>query len=259
MHNRFLSADAPMAHISSPDSGHHLPRSVVFALCTLMLTACAGLPRVDRVKEVHLCASGECGLAGKNRNASEMLNGIYQLLKHNEDKTFKICESNRSSRNCTKEGIGYFVMGGLVPGRGSASESKMTGVQVDPNNHTITATVSSYLKFEPLFLVSAPMKCVDHQTTITVRSADEIVMIDKNYYCRWMILANMIASFNVAIDYVDLDKGRLGGYWKHAVAGIGVGGKGKGYSIFQFPVKMAKGENWLKPVKEQLPASSNAP
>ena len=37
----------------------------------------------------------------------------------------------------------------------------------------------------------------------------------------------MASTFVMAIDYIDLDKGRMGGYWAHAVVGTG-GGRGTG-------------------------------
>ena len=45
----------------------------------------------------------------------------------------------------------------------------------------------------------------------------------------------------MAIDYIDLDKGRMGGYWAQERMGTG-GGRGTGYAIMQFPAAMPKGE-----------------
>ena len=54
----------------------------------------------------------------------------------------------------------------------------------------------------------------------------------------------MTTTFSFAVESVDLDRGRLGGYWAHAVAGTG-NGKGSGYAVIQFPRTMPRGENWL--------------
>jgi hypothetical protein len=54
----------------------------------------------------------------------------------------------------------------------------------------------------------------------------------------------MTTSFSFAIDLIDFDNARLGGYWQHSVTGTGNGG-GQGYTLIQFPRSMPRGENWL--------------
>ncbi len=206
----------------------------------LLLAACAGTPQLAEVKEVTVCAAGECGPASQRYTASEMLAGLHQLLKRSEGRDVTICASDPAGHNCVSEGVGYFVMGGPIPGHGSQSRSRYTHVQRDPASHAVTATASNYLLF-----IGTPLACADTKHILTVRSADEIVGADENYYCNWAGVGNMTASFNYVVDYVDLDKGRLGVYWQHGVAGTG-GGKGAGYAILQFPASMPKGENWLK-------------
>ena len=212
--------------------------AVVFV--AVVLAACAGTPQLAEVKEVTVCAAGECGPASQRYTATEMLAGLYQLLKRSEGREFTLCESDPAGRHCASEGVGYFVMGGPIPGRGSQRRGRYAQVQLDAASHAVTATASNQLLF-----IGTPLACADTRHTLTVRSADEIVGADENYYCNWAGVGNMTASFNYVVDYVDLDKGRLGGYWQHGVAGTGAG-KGAGYAIMQFPATMPKGENWLR-------------
>lgn len=212
--------------------------AVIFV--AVVLAACAGTPQLAEVKEVYVCAAGECGPASQRYSAGEMLHGLYTLLKQNEGTEYVICSSTPAGRNCDSEGVGYFVMGGPIPGRGSQSRGRYTNVQHDAASRVVTATASNQLLF-----IGTPLVCADTKHTLTVRSADEIVGADENYYCNWAGVGNMTASFNYVVDYVDLDRGRLGGYWQHGVAGTGVG-KGVGYAVLQFPAAMPKGENWLK-------------
>ena len=207
----------------------------------LCLGACAGTPQLAEVKEVYVCAASECGPASQRYTATEMLAGLYQLLKRSEGREYTICESDPAGRHCVSEGVGYFVMGGPIPGRGSQSRGRYTNVQYDAASHAVTATASNQLLF-----IGTPLACADTKHALTVRSADEIVGADENYYCNWVGVGNMTASFNYVVDYVDLDRGRLGGWWQHGVAGTGAG-KGAGYAVLQFPATMPKGENWLRP------------
>ncbi len=208
-------------------------------LLPLLLGGCAGAPQLHEVKEVYFCAADECGPAGRRQSGADMLQAIYRLLKANEGKDFKICESDPKTRSCDKEGVSYFVMGGPIPGLGSASSGMMSEVKLDSMAQTVHSRMDSHLRF-----VGVPLACAGHASTVTVRSADEITMMDDPYYCNWAGIGNMTASFSFAVEFIDLDKGRIGGYWSHAVAG-NAAGKGSGYGVLEFPVRMPAGENWL--------------
>jgi len=213
-----------------------------FFLCTvLLLQGCAGTPRLDQVNNVYLCAREQCGQAGEKYDAGSMFNGIYQLFRQNEDTIFKVCEADPSSHACTEDSISYFVLGGPIPGKGSLEEGKIAGISVDKRTNTLETTVASNMKF-----IGTPLVCADHTTVVKVLGADRITLEDSPYYCNWMAVGNVMASFNMAIDYVDLDKGRIGGYYTHAVSGTGIG-KGSGYALLRFPIRMSSSENWLDP------------
>jgi hypothetical protein len=205
----------------------------------LLLAGCAGAPQVHEVKEVYVCAADECGPAGRF-SSGQMLEAVYRFLKANEGRDFRVCESDVKTRNCDKEGLSYFVQGGPIPGLGSTSSGALAELKADPASQAVRAKMTSNLRF-----IGVPLVCADHPTTISIRSADEITIVDDPYYCNWMVVGNMTASFSFAVESVDFDKGRLGGYWSHGVAG-NAAGKGSGYGVLEFPVKMPAGENWLK-------------
>ena len=206
----------------------------------LLLAGCAGAPQVHEVKEVYLGAADQCGPAARSYSGTEMLQALYRLFKANEGKDFKICESDAKTRNCASEGVSYFVQGGPIPGVGSQASGAMADVKLDAAAQAVKSTMSSFLRF-----VGIPLACVSHPSTVLVRSADEITITDEPYYCNWMAVGNMTATFSFAVESIDLDKGRLGGYWSHAVAG-NAGGKGAGYAVLEFPNRMPAGENWLQ-------------
>lgn len=207
----------------------------------LVLHGCAaGTPQLAEVKEVTVCAGGECGPASQRYTVGEMLQGLYHLFKRSETADITICNSTPAGRNCDSVGVSYFAMGGWIPGWRSQDRVKYTNVQLDAANHAVTATASNYALF-----FGAPPACADTKHTITVRSVDEIVGVDENYSCAF----GNTTSSNYVADYVDLDKGRFGVYWQRAThGGLGGNGSGSGYAIMQFPAAMPKGENWLRMV-----------
>jgi len=205
------------------------------------LAGCAGAPQLYEVKSVYVCAAEECAQAGQRYSAAQMLRGLHRLAQANDQQEFKICAADPKVRKCDGGSIGYFVMGGPIPGRGSTDAGTWRNVQLDTATQSIRVNASSRLYFNGL-----PLACVEHGSQIAVRAADEIAVEDVPYYCNWMAVGNMTASFSFAVESVDFDRGRLGGYWSHAVAGVGAG-KGSGYAVIEFPKSMPRGENWLAP------------
>ena len=89
-----------------------------------------------------------------------------------------------------------------------------------------------------------PVKCSVADGTLSVRSANEISIDFPAHYCNWMVIAPMRATFNVAVESLDLVRGQIGGYWNYAEVGAG-NGKGSGYLLLKFPKGMPEGKNWI--------------
>jgi hypothetical protein len=214
-------------------------RSLALVAAVSMLAGCISLPDLKKVDEVHVCAESGCDPAGQGRTAEQLLGAVHQMLKHNEDVDFMVCDSNPTNHNCESVGACHFVVGLLMPGGGCMTGGRFTKVDLDPVNRRVTATAHYDRTF-----ADEPVLCRSGNSTITARSSNEVVIENDSIYCNWAVVGNMTMSFSFAIDYIDLGEGRLGGYWSHAVSGIGWGW-GTGYAIMQFSKHMSKGENWL--------------
>lgn len=218
--------------------------TMAVAALILLLGGCASTPQMQKVKEIYVCAGEECGPAGQTYNTTQMLFAVYQLLKQNEGKDIKICDSDPQKRNCESEGISYFVMSGVGPGMGSIKSSKMEDVELDLPGQTVTSKANRYMRF-----VGTPLACVPHPSVLSVRSADEITIVDDSFFCNWMVIGNMSANISFAIESVDFDKGQMGAYWTSRVAGTGYG-QGSGYAVLQFAEAMPRKQNWLKTAED---------
>lgn len=208
-------------------------------LLTTLLAACASPPQLFEVKSVYMCAGEECGLAGQRASTGQMLRGLQRLFEANDGLEYKVCMSDIKTRNCQSEGLGYFVMGGPIPGRGAQTSGTFSKPKVDTTLQELTYVNHANLSFNGI-----PLVCVSHPGKITVRSSDEITLVDESYYCNWSAVGNMVATFNFVVESIDFDRGRIGGYWAHAVAGTGAG-KGQGYGVISLPKGMPRTENWL--------------
>lgn len=206
----------------------------------LLLTACGAAPPLEEVKEgVTLCAHGRCAPASK-RSADDLLAALYNLYQQSRGGTYRLCESDPIERACLSEGLSGYVQGGPIPGVGTYSEGDIVDEAVaDPTTRTVSATVDTSISF-----IGTPMVTVNHLSAARVLSTDRIIIAEDDYFSQWAVVGNGVMSFSMAVDYVDLDRGVLGGFYRWAWVGVGAGGA-SGYGLMRFPHAMAADENWL--------------
>lgn len=208
-------------------------------LSTLLLAGCAGAPKQYSVKEVYVCAAEDCGVASRKYSAGRMAAAIRELLALNQGQGAEICDSDPKERNCASVGLCHFVQGGPFPGMGCARSIVFNEATLGDQAGQVAIKADMTRTF-----LGIQLGCATMSGAISVRSADEISLEVAPHYCNWAGIGNMTATFNVAIESVDLDRGQIGGYWQHAVAGTGVG-SGSGYAILKFPKGMPPGADWI--------------
>lgn len=218
-------------------------RLPLLALSWMLLAAglagCATTQQLPAINTVRVCAGDECSETGQRYTTQQMLYALDRLFQANDGTGFKFCNSDPATHQCMAGDLGYFVLGGILPGRGSSSSGKVSQVKLDAANSSIRYVMSMNLRF-----LGLPLVCADHNAVLAVRSTNDIAITDSAYPCNWLVMGIMSASFSFVIDSVDFDKGQLGGYWKHGVTGTG-NGRGRGYALIEFPKAMPRGENWL--------------
>jgi hypothetical protein len=212
---------------------------LLFPVAALLLSGCAAIPQQSAVKEVHICGAEGCDAIANKYAAGQLLTGFQQLLKANEGEKVTICSSNPKTRACESVGVCQFVLGGFVPGNGCSESMVFSEIVMgkQPGQVDLKANM-------PLTFIWTPVYCVTTAATLSVQSPDEIYLEFQPRFCSWMAVGPMMATFNFAIESIDLSRGQIGGYWSHAVKGGG-NGRGSGYLILQFPKAMPRGENWF--------------
>lgn len=218
---------------------NHWPSFAGAAAALLLLAACAATPQHGAVKEVRVCAAGNCAATGQRYSGAQLLGGFRQLLEANEGEPVRICESDPKTRGCASVGICQFVLGGFIPGNGCAKSivfSDVAGGSQDGRTRLKAAM--------PLTFIGTPLTCSTMMGTLSVASGDVISAEFEPHFCNWMVVGNMSATFTFAVDSLDLDRGEVGIYWSHAVVGGG-NGSGSGYALLEFPKGMPPGQNWM--------------
>lgn len=204
----------------------------------LLLAGCTAIPQQHAVKAVHICGAEDCA-ADHKYSVGQLRTGFQQLLKANEGEKVTICDSDPETRACKSVGICQFVLGGVLPGNGCADNIVFSEIATGDKTGQVNLKADM-----PLTFIWTPVRCVMATAILTVQSADEIFMEFQPRYCNWMAVGNMTATFNFAVESIDLSHGQIGAYWSHAVKGTGIG-RGSGYMLLKFPKSMPGGKNWF--------------
>jgi hypothetical protein len=214
-----------------------------------LLAGCTAIPQQHAVKAVHICGAEDCA-DGHRYSVGQLRTGFQQLLKANEGEKVTICDSDPKTRACESVGICQFVLGGFIPGNGCAKDIIFSEIAAGEQAGQISMKANM-----PITFIWTPVVCATAVATLSVHSPDEISIEFQPRYCNWMVVGNMIATFNIAVESLDLDRGQIGVYWSHAVEGGG-NGRGSGYAVLKFPKTMPGGENWF--AEKSLPPSPRA-
>lgn len=202
-------------------------------------------PRMPRelavLGPVQVCATNDCGLTGKGYSVQQVLGALHRLLSANDGLEYKLCESDKRSRQCIAENVGHTVFALVLPGQGTQSSGTIRSPQLSPSGDVIRLR-----KSDPKQFSGSDVTCSDHGGAITANASGEIVLIDEPYSCRWGLFGVMTAEFSFAIESIDLEKGRITGFWAHKLTGTGHG-SGTGFAALQLQKGMPLGENWLQP------------
>ena len=223
----FLTGTHPMVIVS------------ILLAAALLFSACASAPRVEEVKAVTLCAGGRCAPVGEGYSRPQALAGVYRLIKESENAPYRLCEAEPGSRRCQHDDISMFIQGGPIPGMGTMKNGEITETEISPETGEVFYTVKTSLNF-----IGVPLVTTSHKSRINLASDSRFILMEDDYYTNWMAVGNQVMSFNMAIDYINLDRGEIGGYYGWASTGVGMG-KGSGYAILRFPARMTAGSTWF--------------
>ncbi len=212
---------------------------LLVAAAALLISGCTATPQKNAAKEIHICGAENCDIADHKYSTGQLLSGFQQLLKANEGEKVTICSSNSKTRACDSVGICQFVLGGFVPGNGCSQNMVFSEIATGKQPGQIDLKADM-----PLTFIWTPVYCATTAATLSVRSPDDISLEFEPRFCNWMAVGSMVATFNFAVESIDLNHGQIGGYWSHAVMGGGFG-RGSGYLVLKFPKAVPSGKNWL--------------
>jgi len=205
----------------------------ILALCLVFLLA--GLSGCATVKPqvVQLCQDARCENLSEDRAAKEaLLAKMSQFLKANLNRGIALYETGSAEEFRPEKGskgyargISWYVQGGPMPGLAVTKTVKFTDVlYMDRENLEIKFKVKPDATW-----IGTPVFMAEAEGTIAIRSAKEI-QYTATYIGSWLVAANAW-KHEWLIDYIDFDRGILGGNFSIAGGGLLNVGGGKGYQM----------------------------
>ncbi len=182
-----------------------------------------------KVEQINICSGERCVLMNKAYSTEALLHQFQQLFNANEGEKVSFCKADKTTHLCKTKKVCHFVLGGIIPGNGCSTGITFHGAELNLQSAEIMMKADM-----PLTFIGTPLACTTAQSSFSIRSPNEIALELKPHFCSWMAVGAMSAHFSIAVDSINLDRGEIGGYWKHSVKGTGLGG-GSGYLLLQFP------------------------
>jgi hypothetical protein len=205
----------------------------IFVSLGLLFTGCTNTKQQSTVKQIYVCSGNKCARAEQQYSANQLLTGFKELLRTNVDEQVPMCNADSKTRTCTSTKVCHFVLGGLLPGNGCSNHLIFSDINTDAQ----TTQLNMKTKM-PLTFIGTPVQCTTAPSTLTVNSTNDISLQLKSHFCSWMVVGPMTAQLDFAVESINIDKGEVGGYWRHAVKGTG-NGSGSGYLVLKFPKNIA--------------------
>jgi hypothetical protein len=191
---------------------------------------------------VEICAGGKCGKAGEQFALDDIAKAIAKMFKTNGPGVWDFCVANRNNRRCIQNKLTYTVYG-AIPATGSVPGGALrAGAHYDGKRGV------SFRVNVPTIVFDVPSVCDDARSTLSVRSARNILWLSNPYQCSWGGGPKTIkAEGRYGIDYIDFDRGVMGGEF---VIRVSEGGNGytTGYAVTRLSTGMEEvQEVWLQP------------
>lgn len=186
-----------------------------------------------KVEQINLCSGERCVGADKAYSTEALLKQFQQLFKANEGEKIGFCKADKTTHECKTKKVCHFVLGGIIPGSGCSE-----GIIFHASSLSLQTAQITMKADMPLTFIRTPLACTTAESTFSIRAPNDIALELKPHFCSWMAVGAMSAKFSFAVDLINLDRGEIGGYWKHSVKGTGLG-SGSGYLLLQFPKNIA--------------------
>ncbi len=180
-------------------------------------------------RSVVVCRSRQCAPANLSMSREYVYNSLVHLFENNNHQTALICQANSATRTCTENYITMPIKVGITPAHMYIDSVNITDVIIGSKNQQINLV----LNYNVTYNGQSP-DCTAAKSVSFARNVNHIMIEDIGYKCKMTTVGYSTVKTVIAIDYIDLDFGFIGGYYSIGVSGPAYGG-GTGYMIMRLP------------------------
>jgi hypothetical protein len=193
-----------------------------------MLSGCIAKVQIPAVDQFHIVAGPQEGIVDTGLHEEILIKQLYELMKANEGIEVPICTAAKDSRQCLKEGIRVFVLGGVIPGIGKRTAYVFNEISLDGRQLEFSKD-NSRTTFLGTPMLTRSNKCRVHA------AAGGLQVEMTKYYANWAGIGNMFMAEGWAIDFMDLNQGIVGLQLELDIKGYFTTGSGSRYVLLKFP------------------------
>lgn len=183
---------------------------------------------------VIVCRSKQCAPAKLSMSREYIFNTLLHMLDSNARKKALICEANAATHSCTEQFVSVPITVGVAPAYMYLDDVKITDISMNPQN---TMALNLVLNWHVTYNGQTPI-CRPSKTLLYAKDVNNVIMEDNGYACRMTTVGVTSIKTMIAIDYIDIDYGYIGGFYSIGLSGPAYGG-GNGYMIIRLPNDIA--------------------
>jgi len=180
-------------------------------------------------RAVIVCRSKQCAPSNLSMSREYIYNSLVHLFENNNHQTALICKANSATRTCTENYLTMPIKVGVTPAHMYIDSVNITDVIIGSKNQQINLV----LNYNVTYNGQSP-DCTAAKSVSFARNVNHIMIEDIGYKCKMTTIGYSTVKTVIAIDYIDLDFGFIGGYYSIGVSGPAYGG-GTGYMLLRLP------------------------
>lgn len=178
---------------------------------------------------IVVCRSHQCAPAKISMSKEYVYNSLLHLFDNNNYQKVLICQADPYSHTCLENYITLPIKAGITPTNAYIDYVRVTDVIIGKQANKLNLI----LNYNVTYGGQVP-DCTPSKSILFAKNVNHVVLEDAGYTCKMTALGQSTIKTVLAIDYIDLDYGYVGGAFSVGISGPAYGG-GNGYMLLRFP------------------------
>ncbi len=186
-------------------------------------------PYVKAPSSIVVCRSHQCAPARLSMSKEYIYNSLLHLFDNNNYQKVLICQADPASHVCLENYITLPITAGITPTNAYIDHVRITDVLIGKKANRLNLILNYNLTYGGQVPDCTPAKSI-----VFAKTVDHVLLEDSGYTCKMTTIGQSTVKTVLAIDYIDLDYGYIGGFYSIGISGPAHGG-GNGYMVLRLP------------------------